>query len=71
VYLVWILGEESDSENQLTHELDNMVMWQHGNTYRKTTRISQTIGMSLSSRVNLALQGKQCGLESFGTNLTL
>jgi hypothetical protein len=46
-------------------------MWQHGNTSGKTSRISQTIGMSLSLRVNLSLQGKQCGIESFGTNLTL
>jgi hypothetical protein len=46
-------------------------MWKHGNTSRKTSRISRTTDVSLSSRRNLASQGKQCGLESFGTNLTL
>jgi hypothetical protein len=46
-------------------------MGKHGNTSGKTSRISRTTGMSLSLRVNIALQGKQCGLESFGTNPTL
>jgi hypothetical protein len=34
------LKKEPISENQLTHELDNTVMRKHGDTSRKTSRIS-------------------------------
>jgi hypothetical protein len=46
-------------------------MWKHGNTSGKTSRISRTTGMSLSSREDLSLQRKWYGLESFGMSLTL
>ena len=38
-----------------THELDNTVMWQHGDTSGKTSRISRTTEKSHSSRGNLIL----------------
>jgi EAL domain-containing protein (putative c-di-GMP-specific phosphodiesterase class I) len=65
------LEKEPISVNQLTHELDNTVMWQHGDTSRKTSRILRTTDMSLSSRGNLNFKQNDLAFKSFGTNLTL